>query len=93
MATMTPPPPKYSLSITEGETTQPEHSIISTSGRVNSNAWVAVSIVRGGLEVSRASGEGGAWMASIPAPGDVVNLDPRPAPMATGVAGRRIVRV
>ena len=71
----TPPPPKYSLSITEGETTQPEHSIISTSGSVDSKSSVAVSIIRGGIEVSRSSGNGGAWMASIPAPGDVVNLE------------------
>jgi hypothetical protein len=71
----TPPLPRYSLSITEGETTQPEHSIISTSGSVNSKASVAVSIIRGGVEVSRSSGDGGAWMASIPAPGDVVNLE------------------
>jgi hypothetical protein len=72
----TPPPPKYTLSITEGETTQPEHSIISTSGHVEPEASVAVSIIRGGIEVSRSSGSrGGAWMASIPAPGDVVNLE------------------
>ncbi len=70
--------PKYTLSITEGETTQPEHSIISTVGRVESeeeqHASVAVSIIRGGLEVSRSSGDDGyAGMSSIPAPGDVVN--------------------
>jgi hypothetical protein len=75
-----PPSPKYTLSITEGETTQPEHSIISTVGRVESeeeqHTSVAVSIIRGGLEVSRSSGDdGSAGMSSIPAPGDVVNLE------------------
>ncbi len=71
-------PPKhlqYSLSITEGETTQPEDAILHTSGSGPEHASVAVSIVRGGIEVSRASGEGGAWTASIPAPGDVVSLE------------------
>jgi hypothetical protein len=82
------PSPKYTLSITEGETTQPEDSIISTSGRVQSeeeqHTSVAVSIIRGGIEVSRSSGDdGSAWMASIPAPGDVVNLE-----SPTGLNGR-----
>jgi hypothetical protein len=87
----TPPsPPKYSLSITEGETTQPEHSIISTSGNVHPSASVAVSIIRGGIEVSRASGEEGhAGMASIPAPGDVVNLESPTGP--NGYPGGKIV--
>ncbi len=84
-----PPPPKYSLSIVEGETTQPEHSIIATSGSVHPSAWVAVSIIRGGIEVSRASGEGGAWMPSIPAPGDVVNLESPTGP--NGHPGGKIV--
>ena len=67
--------PEYSLSIVEGETTQPEHSVIATAGSVEPEASVAVSIVRGGIEVSRSSGNDGAWMASIPAPGDVVSLE------------------
>jgi hypothetical protein len=82
------------LSITEGETTQPEDSVISTSGRVESeeeqHTSVAVSIIRGGIEVSRSSGDdGSAWMASIPAPGDVVNLESPTGP--SGHAGGRIV--
>jgi hypothetical protein len=81
--------PHYSLSVVEGETTLPEHSIISTSGRGPENASVAVSIVRGGIEVSRASGEGGAWMSSIPATGDVVNLESPTGPH--GRPGGRIV--
>jgi hypothetical protein len=88
------PSSKYTLSITEGETTQPEHSIISTVGRVESDeethASVAVSIVRGGLEVSRSSGDDGyAGMSSIPAPGDVVNLESPTGPK--GHPGGRIV--
>jgi hypothetical protein len=81
--------PHYSLSIVEGETTLPEHSIISTNGRGPENASVAVSIVSGGIEVSRASGEGGAWMSSIPAVGDVVNLESPTGPH--GHPGGRIV--
>ncbi len=72
-------PPRYTLSIVEGETTQPEHRIIGIGGGVDSeeeHASVAVSIIRGGIEVSRSSGDdGGAGMSSIPAPGDVVNLE------------------
>ena len=88
------PSPRYTLSITEGETTQPEDSIISTSGRVESeeeeqNTSVAVSIIRGGIEVSRSNGDGSAWMASIPAPGDVVNLESPTGP--NGHPGGRIV--
>ncbi len=87
------PSPKYTLSITEGETTQPEHSIISTVGRVESeeeHVSVAVSIIRGGLEVSRSSGDDGyAGMSSIPAPGDVVNLESPTGPK--GHPGGRIV--
>ncbi len=81
--------PEYSLQIVEGETTQPEHSIIATSGSVEPEASVAVSIVRGGIEVSRSSGRGGAWMASIPAPGDVVNLESPTGP--NGHPGGKIV--
>ena len=88
------PSPRYTLSITEGETTQPEHSIISTVGRVESeeeqHASVAVSIIRGGLEVSRSSGDDGyAGMSSIPAPGDVVNLESPTGPK--GHPGGRII--
>ena len=82
--------PEYSLKIVEGETTQPEHRIIETSGSVEpEEASVAVSIVRGGIEVSRSSGKGGAWMASIPAPGDVVNLESPTGP--NGHPGGKIV--
>ena len=88
------PSPRYTLSITEGETTQPEHSIISTVGRVESeeeqHASVAVSIIRGGVEVSRSSGgDGYAGMSSIPAPGDVVNLELPTGPK--GHPGGRII--
>lgn len=83
-------PPIYTLSITEGETTQPEHSIIGTSGSVHPSASVAVSIIRDGIEVSRASGEEGyAGTASIPAPGDVVNLESPTGP--NGHPGGKIV--
>jgi hypothetical protein len=84
------PSPTYTLSITEGETTQPEDSIISTRGQVDPEASVAVSIIRGGIEVSRSSGdEGYAGMSSIPAPGDVVSLESPTGP--NGHPGGRIV--
>lgn len=83
------PSPRYTLSITEGETTQPEHSVIATSGKVEPEASVAVSIVRGGIEVSRSSGREYAWMPSIPAPGDVVNLESPTGP--NGHPGGKIV--
>jgi hypothetical protein len=89
-----PSSPRYTLSITEGETTQPEDSIISTRGKVEPEeepgASVAVSIIRGGIEVSRSSGDNGyAGMASIPAPGDVVNLESPTGP--NGHPGGKIV--
>lgn len=80
----TPPsPPKYSLSIVEGETTQPEDSIVSTSGNVHPRATVAISIIRGGTVVSRSTGsEGGAWMSQVPEVGDDVTLE---SPIGTTV--------
>jgi hypothetical protein len=76
-------PPRYSLSIVEGETTQPEDSVVSTSGRVeHANASVRVSIVRGGLTVFQSSGNGGAWMSQVPQAGDVVALE---SPVGTTV--------
>jgi hypothetical protein len=86
--------PRYTLSVTEGETTQPEDSIIATRGEVDSEeaeeTSVAVSIIRGGIEVSRSNGDHGyAGMSSIPAPGDVVNLESPTGP--NGHPGGRIV--
>lgn len=86
--------PRYTLSVTEGETTQPEDSIIATRGEVDSEeaeeTSVAVSIIRGGIEVSRSNGDHGyAGMSSIPAPGDVVNLESPTG--AKGHPGGRIV--
>jgi hypothetical protein len=78
-----PSPPRYSLSIAEGETTQPEDSVVSTSGHVeHANASVRVSIVRGGLTVFQSSGNNGAWMSQVPQVGDVVTLE---SPVGTTV--------
>ncbi|MGA2452313.1 MAG: hypothetical protein ABSG93_02245 [Solirubrobacteraceae bacterium] len=69
-------PPKYSLSIVEGETTQPEDSVVSTSGHVeHANGSVRVSIIRNGTTVFQSSGNGGAWMSQVPQVGDVVTLE------------------
>jgi hypothetical protein len=76
-------PPKYSLSIVEGETTQPEDSIVSTSGSAHPKATVAISIIRNGTIVSRSTGtEGGAWMSQVPQLGDDVTLE---SPIGTTV--------
>jgi hypothetical protein len=76
-------PPEYSLSIVEGETTQPEDSIVSTSGNVHPQVTVAISIVRNGIVVARSTGnEGGVWMSQVPQVGDVVTLE---APIGTTV--------
>ena len=68
--------PKYFLNVSEGETTLPEYeSVASTSGRVEPNAQVAVSIIRGGTTVYRDVGEGGAWISQVPQVGDLVTLE------------------
>jgi hypothetical protein len=78
-------PPKYTLEITEGETTLPEYPILSTSGRVEhtGSGSVAVSITHGGIVVAKSAGEeGGAWMSQVPQVGDVVSLE---SPVGTTV--------
>jgi len=76
-------PPKYTLSVVEGETTVPENSIVNTSGSVEPKASVAVSITRNGIEVARSTGsEGGVWMSQVPQGGDVVSLE---SPIGTKV--------
>ncbi len=78
-----PSPSHYSLSIVEGETTQPEDSIVSVSGSVHPRASVAISIIRGGTVISRSTGnEGGVWMSQVPQVGDDVTLE---SPIGTTV--------
>ena len=67
--------PEYSLSIVEGESTQPEYSIAHTSASVHPSASVAVSIVRGGIVVARSTGEEGVWLSQVPQVGDVVTME------------------
>lgn len=68
--------PRYTLKVVSGETTLPEHDqIASTSGHVEPEAQVAVSIVRGGTTVYRDVGHGGAWLSQVPQVGDVVTLE------------------
>jgi hypothetical protein len=68
-------PPRYSLSVVEGETTQPENVIAHTSANANHSAEVVVSIIRGGITVYRDSGSGGAYLSQVPQVGDVVTLE------------------
>lgn len=67
--------PEYSLSIVEGESTQPEYAIVHTSAHVHPSASVAVSIVRGGIVVARDTGNEGAWLSQVPQVGDVVTVE------------------
>ncbi len=67
--------PEYSLSIVEGESTQPEYSIAHTSASVHPSASVAVSIVRGGIVIARSTGEEGVWLSQVPQVGDVVTME------------------
>lgn len=70
--------PKYSLAITEGETTLPEYPVLSTVGEVEhvGSGSVAVSIARGGVVVAKSTGDrGSAWMSQVPQVGDVVSLE------------------
>ena len=77
--------PKYSLKIVEGETTLPEYDqIASTSGNVEPNAQVAVSIIRNGTTVYRdVQNGGGAWLSQVPQVGETVTLE---SPVGTTVA-------
>jgi hypothetical protein len=70
--------PKYTLAVTEGETTLPEYPVLSTVGEVEhaGSGSVAVSIARGGVVVAKGTGDrGSAWMSQVPQVGDVVSLE------------------
>jgi hypothetical protein len=68
--------PRYSLRVVEGETTQPEDSIVYTSGRVeHRSAQVRVSIIRNGATVYQDTGSEGAWLSQVPQAGDVLTLE------------------
>ncbi len=67
--------PEYSLSIVEGESTQPEYAIVHTSAQVHPSSSVAVSIVRGGIVIARDTGNEGAWLSQVPQVGDVVTVE------------------
>lgn len=82
--------PRYSLSVVEGETTQSEYENVRTSGGVSnfkgSEPEISIAIVRGGVEIVRASGKGGAGTSQIPKVGDVVTLEsPRGTPIGSEV--------
>ena len=66
---------EYSLSIVEGESTHPKHSILSTQGWTNSRTRVVISIIHAGLVVATESGSEGAWMQQVPEVGDDVTLE------------------
>jgi hypothetical protein len=67
--------PEYSLSIVEGESTQPEYAIVHTSAHVHPSASLAVSIVRAGIVVARDTGNEGVWLSQVPQVGDVVTME------------------
>jgi hypothetical protein len=77
-----PTAPEYSISIVEGETTVPAHSILSTSGSVNlphtSKVQVTLRIAEpNGVTVAENTGsEGGVWLGQVvPQVGDYVYLE------------------
>lgn len=79
----TPPaPPRYSLSIVEGETTQPEDVIAHTSAHVERASHLAVLIIRGGVTVYEDRGSEWAGLSQVPQVGDVVTLQ---SPIGTAV--------
>ncbi len=69
--------PKYTLKIIEGENTLPEYEqVASTSGSVEPEAPVAVSIVRNGVTVYRDVQENGwASLPEVPQVGETVTLE------------------
>lgn len=76
--------PEYSLSVVEGETTHPEESILSTSGRVRiphaKEVQVRLRIEHDGLTVAENTEEGsgpeqGDWLSQVPQVGDTVYLE------------------
>ncbi len=77
--------PEFSMSIVEGETTQPEDVIAHTSASANLHAEVALSIIRGGVTVYRSTGREGAWLAQVPQIGDVVQLESPPGTVIASV--------
>jgi hypothetical protein len=80
-------PPQYSLSVVEGETTQSEFENVGTSGGISKGSpEISIAIIRGGTEIVRASGKGGASTSQIPQVGDVVTLEsPRGTPIGSEV--------
>ncbi len=75
-AASSPHGPRYSLQISEGETTMPEYDPVAfTSGHVEPSAEVAVSIIRGGVTVYREVETGSAGIPQVPQVGDVVTLE------------------
>jgi hypothetical protein len=76
--------PQYLLKIVEGETTLPEYQQVTyTSGRVNTGAQVAVTILRGGVPVYREISTGSAGFPQVPQIGDTVTLE---SPVGTLIA-------
>jgi hypothetical protein len=68
--------PEYTLSIVEGETTQPEHSIAHVSGNVEPGAQTVLSILRNGLPIAQDTDpNGNTWLSQVPQAGDVVTLE------------------
>jgi hypothetical protein len=80
LANSGPEGPEYSLSIVEGESTQPEYGIAHTSAWAHPASSIGLSIVRGGITVARDTGHEGAWLSQVPQVGDVVDVE---APIGT----------
>jgi len=75
--------PEYSLKIVQGETTQPEDSIVGVSAGGPQRSQVRLRVIQGGLVVNQATEEGGAglWQV-VPPVGDTVTVE---SPLGTVV--------
>lgn len=83
-ATNGPHGPRYAITISTGATTFPEYeSVVGTWAGVEPRAEVILTIVHGGIPVSRDIGEGWASLSQVPQPGDTVTLE---SPAKTVVA-------
>lgn len=81
----TPKGTEYSLTVVEGETTEPEiFSPAMTDASVQPSAQVVVSIIHNNILVARQTdSNGNAYLDQVPQPGDVVTLE---SPAGTLVA-------
>ncbi|HEV3047597.1 MAG TPA: hypothetical protein VGY13_09570 [Solirubrobacteraceae bacterium] len=78
-------PPKYSLKIVQGETTQPEDSVAGVSANASNRAVTRVRIIQAGTIVHESTSREGEWgtgLSQVPLVGDEVTVE---SPLGTVV--------